>query len=870
MRRSSSPEPSATLKTERPPRTGVINVVALITVIATVVLAAGIFAHIALKSLDRASQLDKQASYRAQALAAAVEERMRTRRESVLALAGSQTVESALAEGDVEQRNTLAARYAEAFPQAQAVFLAPAGNLEARPEATPPVGYALIELVEDFDGDVAVEVHRPGASDAQMNIVASVRRDGRLLGHVIVMYPARVLGSDLAAGTEGAWRIVQTAGDSGATIAQSETTTNGPYRITAAVNGAPWTVQVVPSSAPGLLAGEASVRLVTLAAGGALVIGLVGILAGRRLRNAIVHDGNELRRLAVETAKGQTDTDYTAASPELKPVVEEAAEEVRAALREAAQQSIPESEPTPAARGSTTDTVPEDEPPTDEASSEPAPLEWDQPVNHEVASEQVQDEAADNQALPEGSEVPQTRPATVTVDPSILRAYDIRGVVGETLTRPVMRSLGQALGSEAADYDQQTVVVGYDGRHSSPELAAALIEGLVSAGRDVVDIGPVPTPLLYFATQKSGAGSGIMVTGSHNPPDYNGLKMIINGETLSGDRIKALGGRLEAGDLVEGEGRRVRRDVTDAYQEQITRGIKLARPLRIVVDAGNGIGGTVAPGLYEALGCQVMELFCDVDGDFPNHHPDPAVPENLDTLITTVKETGADLGLAFDGDADRLGVVDDKGKIIWADRQLMLFAQHVLAEQPGSDVVFDVKCTNRLPELITENAGIPVMWKTGHALIKGKLRETGAPLAGEMSGHFFFNDRWYGFDDAVYAGARLLEILAADDRRASAVFEELPEGLTTPELRADLAEGEPAQIMEGLVARAEHMGATRASTIDGLRLDFPDGWGLVRASNTQPCLVLRFEGDDEAALERIKSLFRECLKEARPGIRLPF
>ncbi|MEX0386922.1 phosphomannomutase/phosphoglucomutase [Spiribacter onubensis] len=452
------------------------------------------------------------------------------------------------------------------------------------------------------------------------------------------------------------------------------------------------------------------------------------------------------------------------------------------------------------------------------------------------------------------------------IDPSILRAYDIRGLVDDQLTAETVRALGRAIGSAAADAGQERIVVGYDGRESSPRLASALREGMMAAGRQVIDIGQVPTPVMYFATHHLETGAGVAVTGSHNPAEYNGLKTILGGRPLWGEGIQALGRRIAEDDLVPGSGAQHSVDVLDAYRERIAGDVHLQRRLKVVVDCGNGIPGAVAPGILRTLGADVIPLFCDVDGSFPNHHPDPTLPENLQDLIQAVATEKADLGLAFDGDGDRLGVVDENGHIIWADRQMMLYARAVLARHPGEGIVFDVKCSGKLAEIIREAGGEPVMWKTGHSLIKEKLRETGAPLAGEMSGHLFFNDRWYGFDDAIYAAARLLEILAGDDRRASEVFGELPEPVSTPEIRLDLEEGQPHQLMNALMGQAEAFDDARITTIDGLRMDFDDGWGLVRASNTQPCLVMRFEGVDEEALGRIRERFEGLIRDAGESV----
>lgn len=451
----------------------------------------------------------------------------------------------------------------------------------------------------------------------------------------------------------------------------------------------------------------------------------------------------------------------------------------------------------------------------------------------------------------------------------IFKAYDIRGIVGTRLNAAVVRAIGQALGSEARAREQRAIAVGRDGRLSGPELTAALIEGLLAAGIDVIDIGCVPTPVTYFAAHELGCASCVSVTGSHNPPDYNGLKMVLAGDTLHGDSIQALRQRIADDDLLQGQGRLQRADVTAAYLDRIVGDVKLARPLKIVVDCGNGVAGRLAPELFRRLGCEVSELFCEVDGRFPNHHPDPSRPENLHDLIRAVREGGAELGLAFDGDGDRLGVVTREGQIIHPDRQLMLFAADVLSRMPGAEILYDVKCTRNLAPWIRAHGGRATMWKTGHALLKAKLKETGAALAGELSGHLFFSERWYGFDDGLYAGARLLEILTAQPD-ASAVLQALPDALATPELNLSMAEGEPFALVQRLQQQAAFAGAQALITLDGLRVEYADGFGLVRASNTTPVLVLRFEADDAAALARIQAEFRTAIDRVWPGLQLPF
>jgi len=452
------------------------------------------------------------------------------------------------------------------------------------------------------------------------------------------------------------------------------------------------------------------------------------------------------------------------------------------------------------------------------------------------------------------------------VDPSIFKAYDIRGVVGKTLSESIAEHLGRAFGSEAVAAGEKAVAVGRDGRLSGPGLAAALIRGLASTGLDVVDIGAVTTPMLYYvaATRgQHGCHSGIQVTGSHNPKDYNGFKMVLAGKAIYGDAIQALRQRIEREDYVRRPGRCAPMDIVPEYSARIANDCRLARPMKIVVDSGNGIPGASAPAILRAMGCEVIELYSEVDGDFPNHHPDPSKPENLADLIRTVQRTGAELGLAFDGDGDRLGVVTVDGHIIYPDRQLMLLAQDVLARNPGASVIFDVKCTQRLAPAIRAAGGVPVMWKTGHSLIKARMRELGAPIAGEMSGHIFFGERWYGFDDATYTAARLLEILSRS-KNPSAVLDALPTSHSTPELNVPCAEGEPKQVVQRLLETSRFPGAKEVVTIDGLRVEYDDGFGLVRSSNTTPVLVLRFEGHTPEALHRIEADMMAALRAVKP------
>lgn len=457
----------------------------------------------------------------------------------------------------------------------------------------------------------------------------------------------------------------------------------------------------------------------------------------------------------------------------------------------------------------------------------------------------------------------------MTITEEIFRAYDIRGIVENALTPDAVRQIGQSFATESLQQKQKTVVIGYDGRLSSPELSQALSEGLQQGGCDVINIGMVPTPVLYYATHKLETGTGIMVTGSHNPPQYNGLKMLIAGNTLHGEGIKKLYQNIVDNNLSSGNGSSQTKDVMPSYVDIIVSDIKLEKKLRIAIDCGNGVAGVIATELFTKLGCEVTELFCDVDGNFPNHHPDPSKPENLDDIKKAVADNSLDVGFAFDGDGDRVGVIDDKQNIIWADRQMMLYAADVLERKPGAQIIFDIKSSSNLAKVITRLGGKPLMWKTGHSFIKAKMKETGAELAGEMSGHIFFKERWFGFDDGLYSAARMAEILSKHNESSSVVFSKLPDSCNTPELQIQFEEGEHYKFMEKFKQTASFKNAD-INTIDGLRVNYPDCWGLVRPSNTTPCLVLRFEADNESKLEEIQNIFRKQLLSVDSNLDLPF
>ncbi len=503
-----------------------------------------------------------------------------------------------------------------------------------------------------------------------------------------------------------------------------------------------------------------------------------------------------------------------------------------------------------------------------ETASKPAPLADPLFQDTDILDIDILDEDQDLLGLEQTpvASAPQTPPK---LPASIFRAYDIRGVVGDTLTNEAAYWIGRAIGSESLAKGEPCVAVGRDGRLSGPQLVQQLIQGLLDCGCQVTDIGMVPTPVLYFATNVLEGKSGVMLTGSHNPPDYNGFKIVIAGDTQANEQIQALKTRIDNNDLASGVGSIEQLDILDRYFKQIRDDIALAKPMKVVVDCGNGVAGVIAPQLIEALGCTVIPLFCEVDGNFPNHHPDPGKPENLVDLIARVKAEGADLGLAFDGDGDRVGVVTNAGNMVFPDRLMMLFSKDVVSRNPGADIIYDVKCTRRLGALISGYGGRPVMWKTGHSLIKKKMKETGALLAGEMSGHIFFKERWFGFDDGIYSAARLLEILSQEKRNSEQVFAAFPADISTPEINITVTDENKFRLIDRL-QRDGVWGDANLTTLDGVRVDYQKGWGLVRASNTTPVLVLRFEAETEEELERIKEVFRAQLYTVAPELNLPF
>lgn len=732
------------------------------------------------------------------------------------------------------------------FPSSVRVRLMRPGIEDVDLQAHPPISYAALDMLKHAETKATpppVEVHMSGTPQQHITLVRRIldAAGRRIVGHLMVSFPVQDVQDLLSQGqvdgyTElqqvagGAPFVVASRGD--ASLKQAEADSILP------VAGSRW--RIAYWSADSAAAGD--IRLLATPAIAALVAAVLLLaliwLAFRRLAGALRADQATLLTLVKDMRDGQVKAEYPSRLGDMRDTLELV---------------------TRAARAGVARTAPE--PPSAAGQAPDAPAESKPVVEDDVKGDLLFDDSA--------LEISRVDVAEFKVDPTLFRAYDIRGVVNDSLDAEVAYEIGRAIGSEAYFRGEQTVVVGRDGRLSGPSLADALIRGLQATGRDVKDVGEVPTPVLYFAAQYLGTGSGVMVTGSHNPPDYNGFKIVLGGETLANTAISSLRERIESGDMLTGEGSVEEVDVAADYIERVKSDVHVARPIKVVVDCGNGVAGNFAPRLLRELGCEVSELFCEVDGNFPNHHPDPSKTENLATLIQMVQEQGAELGIAFDGDGDRVGIVSSHGEIVWPDRLLMLFAIDVLSRNPGAQIIYDVKCSKHVAAVVAEHGGEPLMWATGHSLIKAKMRETGALLAGEMSGHIFFKERWFGFDDALYSAARLLEILANDPRVSSDLFAELPDSVNTPEINVPMAEGEPAVFMEKLLTGA-HFEHARVHTIDGLRAEFERGWGLVRASNTTPCLVLRFEADDELALSSIQDEFRRVMLQADPNLSLPF
>ncbi len=755
--------------------------------------------------------------------------------------------------GSSEDLLTSEESLARNIPGVQRVRLVKPGisGAEEDPQ-TDPLSYAGLDLVHEAKRQrdlTLLEVHRVGSADEHLAIAAPVLDEESVLGVVHVSLPSSLLPS-----------VAEASGESGRILFQQrvadQVVTVDPERGEAAPAALPDLQTPVQGTRLRIVAwvddsGMLDAKLLFfVGAAFLMLVALVGVallVPLRGLRQALAMDFAVVVALVEDAVGRKPVRPVQCRLAETQPVIEVLTGLLRGLPPETGGTPQAPKELTPStAQGTEVGGAAEEE------------------LSHAAGEESV-DHAFDSFQEPASVPPPESVPA------EIFRAYDIRGLVDVGLTTELMHFLGRAVGTEVTEAGDQTVIVGRDTRSSSMELSESLVSGLRASGCDVLDLGVAPTPLVYFATRYQGDTSGVVVTASHNPESYNGLKVVINGRSLAGQQIKALRERILAGSFSRGDGRYQFGDLVADYVDQVEKDVAIARTLKVVIDCGNAAASVLAPSLFRALGCELVEINCNTDAGFPDGRPpDPTRPECLEALQRAVVSQVADLGLAFDGDGDRLGVVDSSGKIIWPDRVLMLLSADVLSRYPGTDVVFDVKCSQHLATEILRNGGRPVMWRSGHAPLKAKLQETGALLAGEWTGHIIFRERWFGFDDALYSGARLLEVLALDPRPSAEIFADLPESISTPELFVHLAEGESEAVMTAVLAQASQLSGLELFTEDGLRAETAHGWGLVRASNTQPALVFRFEADDEAELSRIKDLFRGIMERAAPELRLPF
>ena len=824
---------------------------ALVVVLAGAVSAALLYFLLAAPS--EAHRYERQAALEADAAALRINQQLSLLQSAVEGIAAQEHVRAALG-GEASIEDTVA-DLADTLPAIEAVYLFPYGDIP-RSAGEPTLGFAGLDLARRAEtGQRLYPDAFPRDGQWYLQMAAPVRnpQSRAVTGSILVVFSTAQLQPLMSVVNQelgGQFSLVQSVNGANRTIV-SQGSGSGPVQARDLTNP-DWELQYRPASSPAPL--FSSTLAIILALVPALIAAIIVWLLLGNAQRGLRQDVTVLIQWAHKVFGGERikpptlKWDMVASTAEVLHRLSQMVEKRVAKASESARPKPASGQqmPKPAA----------DEPLfQDKDMLDIDMLDGDDDVLGFGGGSGADD-------TPEVEEVPLPE---AEVSDTIFRAYDIRGIVGETLTPEIVTVIGRAIGSEAIARGQDSLCIGYDGRHSSPELADALARGVLATGCNVIHVGAIPTPVLYFATHELGTGSGVMVTGSHNPANYNGLKIMLGGETLSGDAIQKLLQRIRTGDFASGQGNQSSEDVRRAYLDRIIGDIAVAAPLKVVLDAGNGIAGELGPLLIEELGCEVIPLYCEVDGNFPNHHPDPGKPDNLADLIERVKAERADLGVAFDGDGDRLGVVTNTGKIIWPDRLLMLFARDVVSRNPGADVLYDVKCSRRLAAVISEAGGRPVMWKSGHSLMKAKMKETGALLAGEMSGHIFFGERWLGFDDGLYSAARLLEILGIEDRHCDEVFEDFPEDISTPELNVAVPEEVKFPLMERLGKEA-NFGEANISTIDGLRVEYSDGWGLCRASNTTPALVLRFEAETEEALERIKAVFREQLQKVAPDL----
>jgi phosphomannomutase/phosphoglucomutase len=759
----------------------------------------------------------------------------------IQALATMPQLAKALSQGDKAQIVQQQQALKSLFPSAAKVCLIAASVDDVDKNACIPITFSVLSSLRQAkeEGSASIAVMQVGTDKSYLLLTQRVMdKSDRVAGVIVVALQSSMITSSLFKLPEFEGYAELQQGVKNTTVIASKGDTkwkNGSAKTEKGIQGTHWKVVYWPNDK------QAASSLIPMAV-------VVGVIVLMWLLQKLVEsfffkrDIRVVKQQLIDVKRGELKTKYHATNPVLQDVVDDIQD---VALSLAALISEPNSAESGNGGGKKKKEL------TSESLSKRIEEREEESGVEEVLEEYLGD--------------------PIDVDPSIFKAYDIRGIVDKTLTEEAVKVIGHAVGSEALDQGLTSLVVGRDGRHSSPSLSEALIEGILASGCDVVNVGMIPTPLVYFATEHSDSKSGIMVTGSHNPANYNGLKIVLAGKALLGDGLKEIQQRIASNKLRKGQGSRQDMDVIDEYINRITTDIKLPRAMKVVIDCGNGVAGVVAPQLFKALGCEVIELFCDVDGDFPNHHPDPSQPDNLQALMDEVAKHDAELGIAFDGDGDRIGVVDTGGNPIWPDRLMIMFAQDVLLRMPGSVILYDIKSSNLLGEEISRAGGEAVMWQSGHSVIRNKMIEMDAQLAGEMSGHIFFKERWFGFDDALYAAGRLLELLCNDplERTPTDIFASLPSRVSTPEILVEMNEKESKQFMAQILKEAEFAGA-EITKIDGVRADYPNGWGLVRASNTMPGLTLRFEADTLEDLQHIQQRFKHQMLQIKPTLSLSF
>ncbi len=777
------------------------------------------------------------------------------------ALATADETINTLVAGDPDQIKALSERLTRQHGYARRIEIVPKGQAEIDQRGSVPIGFAARDVIERAERAPFIGPEISNSQSDVLFVAQPVLQDGVVRGVLFIALdkngllfePLSAMGDTAEFGTV---KILQTVKGAETEVFRFGKPGSVDGAIETALTAPQWAMVFEPNS--GALSPSNQIASLVTAAAVMLGFFLAGIaFSFSSLSNKVQKDCDTLAAYLSQVMRGRNPKMDSYELPMFRQLAMTAAQQQ--------QRSAPAPDKKSSGKGDPADLL------ADEEEDEPAPA----PTPKEEKDDLLDDEesflevdaskdANDNFGIEVSEDV---GPVEMGLDLSddIFRAYDIRGITTKNLTEDVVYWIGRSFAAEAQAKNQTRVAIGRDGRHSSAPLRDALARGLTEGGCDVIDIGQVPTPLLYFATHALDTGTGIMITGSHNPPDYNGLKMMIAGETLAEERIQGLKRRLHDNELTEGEGEIEEMDLNDHYLDRVLESVVVAQPCKVVVDCGNGVAGELAPRLLEELGCEVVPLYCNIDGDFPNHHPDPAEPENLKDLIDVVKDEQADIGLAFDGDGDRLGVVTPSGDIIWPDKMLMLFAQDIVGRNPGADIIYDVKCSRHLNNVISEYGGRPIMWRTGHSHMKAKLKETGALLAGEFSGHICFAERWYGFDDALYSAARLLEILGSESKSVDEVFAQFPVTFATPELKISTTERRKFEVIDALAKNAD-WGDGTVTDIDGVRVDFADGWGLIRASNTSPVLSLRFEADGQAALERIQKEFQAALSEIDPEL----